>query len=115
MLTLCWKKMPPLMMLMMKSILRKVFKAFLVAGAGPACTFAGANEGERQVRVPEDTPPGNTLKLDSKVELHYVTKRQRTHHQVNSTQKYESAKVQNYTKCHKVPEDTPPGKFNSKI
>ena len=52
--------------LMMKTILRKVPKAFLVSGGGgPACSFAGAasNEGERQVRVPEDTPPG---KLNSK-------------------------------------------------
>ena len=58
MLNLCWK-MPPLMMGMMKRILWKVPKAFLVAGAGPACTFAGArDEAERQVRVPEDTPPG---------------------------------------------------------
>ena len=27
-------------------------------GPGPACSFEGSEEGERQVRVPEDTPPG---------------------------------------------------------
>ena len=29
-----------------------------VSGPGPACSFEGAEEGERQVRVAEDTLPG---------------------------------------------------------
>ena len=54
---LLWRPM------MMKGIDWKVPKTFVVAGPGPACTFAGAKEGDRQVRVPEDTPPGKQSRI----------------------------------------------------